>query len=81
MEKFQHLVVVDLGQLSKTKFCDSVARAEFQADSGINRLEIDTGVIKKTFTLCENAVPGTYVIYDEAGAVIGSSNVEYSVSK
>jgi hypothetical protein len=82
MEKFQHLVVIDLGKLSKTKFCDSVSRAEIEIASGSEpRLAVDTGVIKKSFSLSENAVPGTYVVYDEAGSVMGSSNVEYSVSE
>jgi hypothetical protein len=81
MEKFEKLVVVDLGQLSKTKLGSSVTSAIMIPDGDSQRLRVDTGVIVRELELSERPIAGSYILYDEDGSLMGISTTEYKLDK
>jgi hypothetical protein len=79
MKNFERLVFVDLGELSKSKFGDSIQEAHVIKTGSSLKLQIDTGVISREFPLSRRKSPGTYIAYDANGDLIGVSNHEYLV--
>ena len=81
MEKFDKFAVVDLGQLSKTKFGNSVTHASILRGGDSLILRVDTGVIKKDLRISESHVAGSYIIYDENGSLMGSTETEFKLNE
>ena len=79
MEKFEKFVVVDLGQLTKTKFGNSISQASITPSHDGPILGIDTGVIKREMKLQQSPVAGSYILYDEDGSLIGSAETEFTL--
>lgn len=72
------LIIVDLGQLSKTQFGTSVKHATLQDTDGSAVVHIETEAISKDFVLEKSEPVGTYVIYDKQGTIIGATREMYS---
>lgn len=73
-------ILVDLGELSRTRFGTAVTDATFLESEGSVRIHVDTGVIEKQFD-CKRTNPvGTQVLYDDTGRVIGFTREVYRVA-
>lgn len=69
------LVVVDLGELSNTHFGKSVTAADMHVDeAGDYCLKVEAGMVKLNFKCEQERAVGTYVIFDQSNAVIGTSS-------
>lgn len=67
------LIVVDLGELSRTRFGVSVKEAHFMESEDGARIHIDTGLVTASFDLNRINPSGTYVIYAKDGTVLGKT--------
>ena len=78
-EDISEIVIVDLGELSRTKFGKSVQHADIVSRDGNDYVQIDSGVIN-TELRCQLDEPvGTYVVYNEDGSVLGITREVYTV--
>ena len=74
-------ILVDLGELSRTRFGAAVADATLLQSESEASVHLDTGVIEKRFD-CKRVDPvGTHVIYDEQGNAIGTTREVYQITR
>jgi len=79
MESGDRIVVVDLGELSKTKFSDSIIAAHFSQESGKTSLNLRTNSVTTDLNLKAQETPGTYILYDAEGKLVGITDEEYTM--
>jgi hypothetical protein len=69
------LIVVDLGELSRSKYGESVAAAVLNecADGLSSRVIVDSRIVSSEFRINKRNPVGTYVIVREDGSVLGAT--------
>ena len=72
------LVIVDLGELSRTKVGESIQRATCEASGPTLRLQLDTNVMQTDLTCHRSEPAGTYIVYDGEGTIVGVTREVYT---
>jgi hypothetical protein len=80
MESGDKFVIVDLGDLSKTKFADTVITAQIVTSEGCSYLQLQTRSINTEMKLKSTDPPGTYILYDSEEKLVGIANEEYAIN-
>jgi hypothetical protein len=73
------LVIVDLGELSNTRFGESIQNAAWRVTPEGASVVVDSGITELNFQCKKDDVVGTYVIYDDQKQVIGTTRSTYRV--
>ena len=80
----EEIIMIDMGELGETKFADSIIEtALFRGpeQSGAYKLRLNTGVLQREFDCNRVQLPGTYVLYQDDGSLVGKTTTELSFSK
>jgi len=70
------IVLVDLEELSETRFADAIVDASLVPSSGrksLYTLKLNSGVIQTELDCSQVPVPGTFILYDKDGLAVGKS--------